>query len=129
MVGPMDTKSKIIIGSALVLGGLGVGTGIAVAGGSSVPSSVPFVDDDRGDRFDDAHEILTDTELQQATDAALAHTGGGRVTDAERDDDGGPVRYEIEVTLDDGSEVDLDLDEAFAVLHTETDAPDGPYDD
>lgn len=69
---------------------------------------------------DDEHPI-TGPALQRASDAALEHTGGGRVTDTEVGDEEG--YYEVEVTLDDGTEVDVHLDENFNVLSTETDGP------
>ena len=52
-----------------------------------------------------------------ATEAALAETGGGQVTETEVDDE--ESKYEVEVTLDDGSQVDVQLDEAFHVVGTE----------
>ncbi len=66
---------------------------------------------------DDEHPI-TGPELQQASEAALAHTGGGRGTDTEVGDEEG--YYEVEVTLDDGTEIDVHLDENFNVLGTES---------
>ena len=64
---------------------------------------------------------ITGPALQQASDAALEHTGGGRVTDTEVGDEEG--FYEVEVTMDDGTEIDVHLDESFNVLGTETDGP------
>ena len=49
--------------------------------------------------------------------AALDETGGGTVTGTEVDDE--ESKYEVEVTLDDGSEVDVQLDEDFQVVGTE----------
>ena len=62
---------------------------------------------------------ITGTALERASAAALAHTGGGRVTDTEAGDEEGP--YEVEVTLADGSRVDVHLDAAFNVLGDEAD--------
>ena len=62
--------------------------------------------------------------------AALAETGGGRITDTEVGDE--DSYYEVEVTLDDGSQVDVQLDEGFNVVGGETDGAgedDGPGDD
>jgi uncharacterized membrane protein YkoI len=67
---------------------------------------------------DDEHPI-TGEALQQASAAALAHTGAGEVTETEVGDEEG--YYEVEVTLPDGSQVDVHLDEEFNVLHTEND--------
>ncbi len=69
----------------------------------------------------DNEQPITGPALQQASDAALEHTGGGRVTDTEVGDEEG--YYEVEVTLDDGSQVDVHLDEDFNVIFTEADEP------
>ena len=45
--------------------------------------------------------------------AALAHTGGGSVTDTEVGDE--DSYYEVEVTLEDGRQVDVQLDDQFNV--------------
>ena len=50
-------------------------------------------------------------------DAALAFTGEGRVTGTEVGDE--ESYYEVEVTLDDGSEVDVQLDKNFEVVGSE----------
>jgi uncharacterized membrane protein YkoI len=60
---------------------------------------------------------ITGTALTRASDAALDHTGGGRVTDTEAGDEDGA--YEVEVTLPDGSQVDVHLDAGFDVLGDE----------
>ncbi len=58
---------------------------------------------------------------------ALEHTGGGVVTGTEEGDE--ESFYEVEVTLDDGSEVDVQLDENFEVVTSEAEAESGPEDD
>jgi uncharacterized membrane protein YkoI len=71
----------------------------------------------------DEERPIEGAALTRASEAALAHTGGGRVTDTEAGDKDG--YYEVEVTLPDGSEVDVHLDRSFAVLGDETEqAPD-----
>ena len=62
---------------------------------------------------------ITGAALDQATAAALAHTGGGRVTETEVGDE--ESLYEVEVTLADGSQVDVQLDESFEVVGSEDD--------
>ncbi|MET0842697.1 MAG: PepSY domain-containing protein, partial [Mycetocola sp.] len=86
------------VAAALVLGG----TGVAVA------VTEPF----------DTDDSLSGTALEKASAAALAEVGKGSVTDAESDDDaaGG---YEVEVTLEDGTQVDVHLDKAFEVTAVE----------
>ena len=58
-----------------------------------------------------------------AAKAALDHTGGGRVTETEVGDE--ESYYEVEVTLDDCSEVDVQLDENFNVVGSEADDENG----
>jgi hypothetical protein len=61
--------------------------------------------------------------LERAEKAALAETGGGKVTETERDDENGAT-YEVEVTKADGSQVDVRLDERFEVVVAEPDRED-----
>lgn len=89
-----------------------LGAGVLVAGGATGAAIAVDDDDDRP---------LTGTSLQKAKDAALAHTGGGRVTDTESNDE--ESQYEVEVTLEDGSHVDVQLDGDFEVVGSETDGP------
>ena len=72
---------------------------------------------------DDNEQAITGTALEQASAAALAHTGGGRVTETEAGDE--ESYYEVEVTLDDGSQVDVQLDEHFDVVGDEADDESG----
>jgi hypothetical protein len=67
----------------------------------------------------DDEQPITGDALQRASAAALEHTGGGTVTGTEVGDEEG--FYEVEVTLDDGTQVDVHLDEDFAVLGDESD--------
>jgi uncharacterized membrane protein YkoI len=62
---------------------------------------------------------LTGTELDRASSAALDAVGEGRVTDTERGDEEGA--YEVEVTKDDGTQVDVHLDEGYQVLSQDAD--------
>jgi hypothetical protein len=66
---------------------------------------------------DDDDTPITGTALERASAAALKHVGGGRVTDTEVGDEEG--YYEIEVTRDDGTQVDVHLDQGFNVLGQE----------
>ena len=65
--------------------------------------------------------------LDQASEAALDHTGGGRVTGTEVGDE--ESFYEVEVTRDDGSQVDVQLDESFNVVGDEADDDSGGDDE
>lgn len=96
----MDKKRIAIAGAAAALIAAGAG-GIAIASSDDDATEKP----------------ITGTELKKASEAALAETGGGTVTDTEVDDE--ESKYEVEVTLDDGSQVDVQLDENFNVVGTE----------
>ncbi|MDQ4054266.1 MAG: PepSY domain-containing protein [Actinomycetota bacterium] len=64
----------------------------------------------------------SDAEMDRARAAALEAVGGGEVTDTEKGDEEGA--YEIEVTKDDGTEVDVHLDESFEVISVEDESGD-----
>jgi hypothetical protein len=111
----MEKRTKIAIGMAagvvVVVAG-GAGAAVAAGGG------------------DDGEEPITGDALDKASAAALEHTGGGRVTETEVGDE--ESLYEVEVTLDDGSQVDVQLDEDFDVVGDERDdagEDEGPGDD
>jgi hypothetical protein len=96
-------KKLVLIGMVVVALGA-VSGGVAIAAG--------------GD--DDATETpITGTDLQKASAAALAHTGGGRVTGTEVGDE--ESYYEVEVTLDGGGQVDVQLDRSFNVVGSDGD--------
>jgi uncharacterized membrane protein YkoI len=96
----MKRRTKIAVASVAAVGVAAAGTGAALASGA-------------GD--DDGSEVpITGAELDRASAAALEATGGGRVTETEKGDE--ESLYEVEVTLDDGSQVDVQLDEHFAVV-------------
>jgi hypothetical protein len=63
---------------------------------------------------------ITGPALAPAEAAALTHTGGGRVTETEVGDE--DSRYEVEVTLPDGRQVDVQLNEDFTVAGSTADS-------
>ena len=65
------------------------------------------------------HRPIGGGALDQASAAALQHTGGGQVTDTEVGDEEG--YYEVEVARDDGTQVDVQLDRGFNVVGGEID--------
>jgi len=67
----------------------------------------------------DTDTPITGDALSRAGDAALAETGGGSVTGTEVGDE--ESYYEVEVTLADGSQVDVQLDESFTVVSQKAD--------
>jgi hypothetical protein len=76
---------------------------------------------------DDGEAPITGDALTKASAAALAHTGGGTVSETEVGDE--DSMYEVEVTLDDGSQVDVQLDENFRVVGADADVENEPGDD
>ena len=69
--------------------------------------------DDTGDPVVDADDQpISNADADRASKAALAAADGGTVTDLDRSDDPGEA-WEVEVTMDDGSELDVALDEKF----------------
>ncbi len=64
---------------------------------------------------------ITGEALTKASQAALAFTGGGTVTGTEVGDE--ESLYEVEVTLADGSQVDVQLDQNFVVVGGKTEPP------
>jgi len=100
----MQRKTKII-GAA----GLGVALAAMAIGGGVVATT----------GGDDDERPITGEALERASAAALAHLGHGRVTETEEGDE--DSYYEVEVTLEDGSQVDVQLDRNFDVVG---DAPD-----
>lgn len=95
-------KHALIAVTVLALAVAGSGTGIAVALGGG--------DDD---------QPLTGTALERASRAALDHTGGGTVVETEAGDDG--AAYGVEVRLNDGRTVEVNLDANFNVIGQEGD--------
>jgi uncharacterized membrane protein YkoI len=98
----MDRRTKWIAGGTVALAVIGGGTGIAIATGAT--------DDD---------EPLTGSALEKATAAALEHTGGGTVVETEVGDDG--AAYGVEVRLEDGRVVEVNLDRDLDVIGDEVD--------
>lgn len=70
----------------------------------------------------DSDTPITGSALETATQAALDHVGEGDVTETEVGDE--DSYYEVEVTLSDGSQIDVQLDEAFNVVGAEADDTD-----
>ena len=103
----MNKKNKLLIAGASVLAVAAGGDGVAAATG---------VGEDEAEGPDTP---ITGSALDQAEAAALDHTGEGTVSETETGDE--ESYYEVEVTLDDGSEVDVQLDRDFNVVGDEVD--------
>lgn len=77
-----------------------------------------------GDGSRDADDVpLTDAELASASDAALEEAGGGTVTDVDRSDDADHA-FEVDVLLEGGDELEVELADDFTVVRTELDPAD-----
>jgi uncharacterized membrane protein YkoI len=109
-------SAKTWLVAAVVATMLLVGAGVAYATGS-------------GD--DDSEQQATGPGIEKAKSVALDHVNG-HVTGTEVGDEEG--YYEVEITKDDGSQVDVHLDNNYNVLstpadHESPDDKDGPNDD
>jgi hypothetical protein len=93
----MTQRGKFLTAGIAALALAAGGVGVAVAGGE-----------------DDAEAPIRGSALDKTSAAALEHTGGGRVTETEAGDE--ESYYEVEVTRDDGSQVDVQLDRGFDVV-------------
>ena len=99
----MNRNKKLLIVGASVAALAAGGVGVAAATGGG----------------DDSEKPITGSALEQAKAAALAETGGGTVTETETGDE--ESFYEVEVTRDDGSQVDVQLDRSFNVVGSAAD--------
>ena len=105
----MKRSANIISGTVFAAAVAGT-VGVAAASGGSE------------DTLEGPDSAITGDALERAERAALAETGGGRVTGTEVGDE--ESHYEVEVTMPDGSQVDVQLDEDFSVVGGETDQED-----
>ena len=106
----MNSRTKKGLIAASVVAVLGAG-GAAIAIGSSGSG------DDEG-----TQKAITGEALQKASDVALAHTGGGKVTETEVNDE--ESYYQVEVTTDKGQQ-DVQLDRNFNVVSSKDDSGSG----
>jgi uncharacterized membrane protein YkoI len=100
----MTTKLKVTLAAGAIAA--------LAAGGAAIAAATGGGDDGSG-------KPITGTALDRASAVALAHTGGGRVTDTEVNDEEG--FYEVEVVRTDGRQVDVHLDRHFNVLNEKGD--------
>jgi uncharacterized membrane protein YkoI len=108
----INVKTLVIAAAVAMLLALGA-AGIAYANGG------------------DSEEQVTGPDAQKAKSAATSAVGGGTVTELERDDGddgyGTSGVYEVEVTRQDGTQLEVHLDGDYNVLGQEADE-DGPND-
>jgi uncharacterized membrane protein YkoI len=103
----MSRRMKIVLGAAAAA----VAAGVAAAG---VATAADTATDDSAD------VAISGTDLERASEAALAETGGGEVVDSEAEDE--ENGYEVEVNLDDGRQIEVQLDADFAVVSSDVNA-------
>jgi len=104
----LTKRSKILVTGAAALAIVAGGTGAAIAaGGGEDASEGPDVP-------------ITGSALEQAKTAALDYIGQGTVSGTETGDE--ESFYEVEVTLDNGSQTDVQLDRDFNVVGSEHDS-------
>jgi hypothetical protein len=115
----MNARTLLIAAAALAIVLL-VGAGVAYATGSS------------GGDGSSEQQVTGGAGIEKAKSVALDYTNGGQVSGTEIGDEEG--YYEVEVTRDDGSQVDVHLGRDFNVLSTPADhegpeKKDAPNDD
>lgn len=98
----MRRRTMFIAGGTLAAAAIAGGTGIAVANGAG-----------------DNDAPLQGSTLDEAVAAALEATGGGEVLETEVGDEGSA--YGVEIRLEDGSQVEVNLDSSFRVINQEPD--------
>lgn len=127
----MTDKMKGVLAAMLAVAGLGVGGAAvagAVGGGGQSKSEQPTAELDATenesaesesaeDGAEGPDEAITGAALDKASAAALEHVGEGEVSDTEVGDE--ESLYEVEVTRDDGSQIDVQLDAGFNVVGDE----------
>jgi uncharacterized membrane protein YkoI len=104
----MKTRNRRVAIAAAALMVVGTGAGVSIAAGTG----------------DDAETDvgITGQELDRATEVALGYVGEGRVTEPEVGDE--ESYYEVEVTLEDGTQVDVQLDASFNDVSSDADIRD-----
>ena len=119
-------RKSLILAAALVVAAIAGGAIAAMASdsapaatttGSQVVPATQGTDGPGEDGAEGPDQPITGPDLERASAAALAYVGEGRVTETEIEDE--ESYYEVEVTLDNGRQIDVQLDEAFNVVGTD----------
>lgn len=96
----------------IAVAAVAAGLTVSVAGGGAAIASA---------QSDDGDATISGAGADKATAAALKATDGGTANSVERDSENGAT-WEVEVTRNDGSTVDVRLDEHFDVVVIEGDS-------
>jgi hypothetical protein len=105
----LDRRILVIAGAAVALAAGGVGLAQAVGG--------------------DSEEQITGPVAERAGQAALEAVGGGTVLEVEREDGDGAGVFEVEVQRNDGSQVEVHLDDRYQVVGSTPDDDTGEPED
>ena len=116
-------ERNLLACTSIVLFGIAIGGVACSTGGASDDPEHPRVvsseSDDEGEDDTEEEAPITGEALAKASAAALAYTAGGRVTGTEVGDE--ESYYEVEVTMADRRQIDVQLDETFKVVSSESD--------
>jgi uncharacterized membrane protein YkoI len=122
----VSEQIRNVVLAVLALGAIALGAGAIAQAGNEGPTAAPVAappESPAEDKGEDAAEgpdkAIKGSALDKASAAALAYMGGGKVTGTEVGDE--ESYYEVEVTNDDGSQTDVQLDKSFDVVGSETD--------
>jgi uncharacterized membrane protein YkoI len=122
----VSKQLRNVILAIAALGAIALGAGAIAQAGNSGPTAAPVAappESPAEDKGEDAAEgpdkAIKGSALDQASAAALDYMGGGKVTGTEVGDE--QSYYEVEVTSDDGSQTDVQLNKKFDVVSSESD--------
>lgn len=97
-------------------------TAILIGAAFAGAAALPAIAQAGGNEKPDGHEVdvpITTPDLEKASAAALSYLGEGKVSGTEIEDE--DSYYEVEVTLDNGNQVDVQLDKRFNIVGSEED--------
>lgn len=115
----MNARTRWLLGAALALGIVGAGVGVGLAKTGPAADNQDQSGETEEAEGADSDEQLVGEDRDRAGAAALEAVGEGTVTEVEVGDDG--AAYGVEISLADGSQVEVQLDASFNVTGTEAD--------
>jgi uncharacterized membrane protein YkoI len=118
------------VGAVLVLGGAGVAVAssdifdgdddrVSTTTGTQSDGSSGSSRDDSDDRDDRDGPVATPEQRSDAEAAALAEADGGTVREFDTGDSDDDYAYKVELVMDDGSEVEVELAQDMTVLRVD----------
>ena len=118
----MAAVAALAVGGAAIAGAAGSSSTGSSSNSSQQPpanATQPAATSESQEANEGPDQSIGGSALDQASAAALQHTGGGQVTDTEVGDE--ESYYEVEVSRPDGTQVDVQLDRSFNVVGGEID--------